>query len=132
MAVNRREVITNQSPKTASPIEYITENGFSIIRRCDLDNSKSRSGTTHSFIVRDPDGYELELVVEIAGEVVAEVNRRSFGRLSIESSYWIALAERHLAYYLWKNDDYPPNAALRVDQLALEDLDLIRRWDRHV
>lgn len=130
MAINREELISDHSPKASAPIEYFTENGFSIIRRCDLDDSISPSGTKHYFIVRDPHGYELEIVVEIDNKAVSEVMWRSRGRLSVTSSYWLALAERHLADYLWENDDYPPDAALSVDELSLNDLDLARRWDR--
>jgi hypothetical protein len=129
MAINR-ELISDHSLKASLPIEYFTENGFSIIRRCDLDNSIAASGTKHFFIVRDPHGYELEIVVEIADKAVADITWRSRGRLSLTSSYWLALAERHLADHLWENDDYPPDAALRIDQLSLNDLDLARRWDR--
>jgi len=45
------------------PIEYFTENGFSIVRRCDIDRSIPGAGTKHAFVVRDPHGYELEVTV---------------------------------------------------------------------
>jgi hypothetical protein len=130
MVTKREELISDHSPKASAPIEYLTENGFSIIRRCDLDDSISASGTKHFFIVRDPHGYELEIVVEIADEAVSEIIWRSRGRLSLASSYWVALAERHLADYLWNNDDYPPDASLMVDQLTIDDVNLAPRWDR--
>ena len=113
------------------PIEYLTENGFSIVRRCDIDKSIPAAGTKHSFVVRDPHGYELEIIVDISDSAIAEIISRSRGCLSLNSSYWICCAERHLATYLWENDDYPPKAELKVEMLTLNDLDLARRWGRN-
>jgi len=110
------------------PIRYLTENGFSIVRRCDLDASISASGQEHRFVVRDPDDYDLEITVEISDRAFAEVVSRSRGRLTFESTYWIACAERHLATYLWEHGDYPPDGSLTVDYLTPEDVDLARRW----
>jgi hypothetical protein len=110
------------------PIEYLTENGFSIVRRCDIDKSIP-AGTKHSFVVRDPHGYELEITVDISDSAIAEIINRSSGRLSLNNSYWICCAERHLANYLWESDDYPPEARLKVDVLTLDDLNLARRWE---
>lgn len=79
-------------------------------------------------MVKDPDGYEFEITVEITDQAVAEVISRSRGRLTLESAYWIACAERHLAEYLWEHGDNPPDGWLTVDLLSLNDLDLARRW----
>jgi len=117
------------APARQRPIEFQTDNGFSLIRLCDVDKSVSQAGTKHTFIVRDPDGYELDVTVEITNEVVAEVMWRCKGLISLESSYWINCAERHLADYLWMHEDYPPDASLGVDQLSLDDLDAARRWN---
>jgi hypothetical protein len=130
MAMIDKRVIPNSSPHERRPIEFLTENGFTIIRLCDIDESISAVGATHEFLVRDPHGYELYITVQISSDGIAEIGRRSRGRISNESSYWISLAERHLATYLWENNDYPPDAYLTVDQLTLDDLDLARRWDR--
>ncbi len=90
----RPEIEREQSPARVQPIELQTENGFSIIRRCDVDKSSSNGGATHSFIVRDPYGYELDITVDITDASVAEIISRSRGRLTVASSYWIACAER--------------------------------------
>ena len=111
------------------PIEYLTENGFSLIRLSDL-NMIPAIPDEFGFLVRDPHGYELEITVSIDQSIHGEVTRRSRGRISSKSSYWICCAERHLATYLWENDDYPPDARLDVDQLTLDDRDLARRWNR--
>ena len=110
------------------PIELQTENGFSIIRRCDIDEQSSPGGTEHCFVVRDPDGYELDVTVVFSVSVIAEVIHHSFGRITLENSYWLATAEHHLSDYLWENEDYPPAAKLTIDYLTPDDLDLARRW----
>ena len=125
-----KRVFPNTSVDQQRPIEFLTENGFSIIRLSDIDKSIPAVGATHEFLVRDPHGYELHITVQISSNPIAEIDRRCWGRISNQSSYWISLAERHLATYLWENDDYPPDAKLEVDDLTLDDIDLARRWDR--
>jgi len=129
MAVGRRQVTPDCLANRSSPIQYVTENGFTIIRLCDIDQSITAEGTNHSFVVRDPHRYEREITVDISDSAVAEIVSGSRWRLSLNSSYWICCAERHLADYLWENDDYPPEARLKVDVLTLNDLNLARRWE---
>ena len=130
MALSMRQVIPDRLAKQVSPIQYVTENGFSIIRLCEIDKSIPAVGATHEFLVRDPHGYELHITVHISSNPIAEIDRRSRGRISNVSFYWLSLAERHLPTYLWENDDYPPGTRLEVDDLSLDDIDLARRWDR--
>jgi hypothetical protein len=130
LAMIEKRAIPNTSVAPRRPIEFLTENGFSIVRLSDIDRSIPVVGATHEFLVRDPHEYELHITVQISNGVKAEIAGRSRGRISNESSYWISLAERHLATYLWENDDYPPDAKLEVDDLTLDDIDLARRWDR--
>jgi len=120
---------TDLLPARQRPIEVQTENGFAIIRLSDVNRAVSTEGTRHYFIVRDPNGYELDITVDISDAVVAEVRRRCRGRITLASSFWINCAERHLTEYLWENEDYPPDDRITVDQLTLEDIDLARRWD---
>jgi hypothetical protein len=125
---SRNQVAAGNYAAKQHPIEYLTENGFSLIRLCDTDESISTTGAKHSFVVRDPHGYEREITVDICDSAAAEIISRSSGRLSPNSSYWICCAERHLANYLWENDDCPPEARLKVEVLTLDDLNLARRW----
>lgn len=125
-----KRLVTQPSLSEQRPIEFLTENGFSIIRLSDIDKTIPAVGASHEFLVRDPHGYELHITVQISSDAIAEVGWRSRGRISNEGSYWICFAERHLATYLWENDDYPPDATLSIDQLTIDDLDLARRWDR--
>lgn len=128
MAVNRKFLATPQ-PARPEPIQYQTENGFSIIRRCDVDGSFPKDGIEHCFIVRDPDGYELDITVKFETNAAAEVIERSCRRIGFGSSFWVNAAERHLSEYLWEHNDYPPNEELRIKELTIDDIDLARRWD---
>lgn len=128
MSVNRKFVVAPE-PAKPEPIQYLTENGFSIIRHCDVDGSAPQGGQEHAFIVRDPDGYELYITVTISAEAEADAILRSRGRITYESSFWLCMAERHLAEYLWEHDDYPPDAKLFVDQLTPTDVDQSQRWN---
>ena len=128
MQMAQRRAFPISSAQTKPPIEFLTENGFSVIRLSDIDKSISSVGPTHEFLVRDPHGYELHITVHVSSDAIAEIVGRSRGRIANDSSYWISLAERQLATYLWESDDYPPDARLEVRDLTLEDIDLARRW----
>lgn len=128
MAVKKEELVRDSEAAGYRPIELITENGFSIVRVAEVDGSRTPSAGPYAFVVRDPHGYELEIALEIDPSAVLEVFKRSDGRISTESSYWICCAERHLADYLCEQDDYPPDAVLKVELLTPHDLNLARRW----
>lgn len=134
MAVKREQLVQDSDTARYRPIQLITENDFSIVRASDLYGDGVADAGEHSFLVRDPHGYELDIAVEIDGSAVVEVFKRSEGRISTDSSYWICCAERHLADYLLEQDDYPPDARLKVERLTPDDLDLARRWevDEHI
>ncbi|MDX6527801.1 MAG: hypothetical protein QOH41_91 [Blastocatellia bacterium] len=129
LAMIDKGAFPNTSVQPQRPIEFLTDNGFSIIRLSDIDKSIKAVGATHEFLVRDPHEYELDITVQVSRDAMGEIGRRSRNRISNESSYWLSFAERHLAMYLWENDDYPPDAKLQVDDLTIEDIDLARRWD---
>jgi hypothetical protein len=128
MSQSRNQLAPEYSAVEHGPIEYLTENGFSLIRLSDPNSIPAIPGE-FGFLVRDPHGYELDITVSIDQSIYGEVTRRSRGRISSKSSYWICCAERHLAAYLWENDDYPPDAKLDVDDLTLDDINLAGRWD---
>jgi hypothetical protein len=128
MALNRK-FITELYPAKREPIEYLTENDFRIIRRCDVDDSFPKDGLEHCFIVRDPDGYELDITVTFDTRAAAEVIERSRRRITFESSFWVTAAERHLAEYLWEHNDWPADGNLRIEQLTLDDIDMAVRWN---
>jgi hypothetical protein len=127
MAVRSQQRELDSEAAQGRPIELITENGFSIVRANDGDTG-SPTARGYTFVVRDRDGYELDIAVEIERPAMLEVFMRSAGRISNGDSYWICCAERHLADYLWRQDDYPSDDGLTVNQLTPDDLDLARRW----
>ncbi len=129
MAVKKENLEVDSAAARCRPIELITENGFSIVRAGESDGPRRAPEGKYVFMVRDPQGAEREITVGIDQQAVSEITLRSRGRISSESSYWICCAERHLAEYLWKNDDYPPDGKLRVAQLTLDDLNLSIRWE---
>ena len=127
------QVTRESSPvRKRRPIELQTENGFAIIRRGDLDPNFTNNGTEHCFVVRDPDGYTLDITVDFSGAFISEVIHRTFGRITRESSFWLNCAEHHLSDYLWENSDYPPDGKLTVEYLTPNDLDLALRWETDV
>jgi len=62
-------------------------------------------------------------------DLVVQIELKTRRRVLSGSSYWICCAERHLATYLWENDDYPPEGILIVEQLTVDDFDLAIRWE---
>ena len=130
MAVEKAEIVRDSEAARHQPIELITENGFSIVRMDDVDVASPPASRGYMFVVRDRDGYELDIAVEIERPAVLEVFKRSAGRISNENSFWVCCAERHLADYLFAEDDYPPDGCLKVASLTPDDLDLATRWQR--
>src|SRR5215831_8517210 len=114
------------------PIELQTENGFSIVRGCDLDPNLTNNGTEQCFLVRDPDGYELDVTVDFSSAFISEVTNRTFGRITPANTFWLNCAEHHLSDYLWENSDYPPDGKITVDYLTPADLDMALRWETDV
>lgn len=122
------EVETANSKARPIAIELQTENGFSIVRRCDIDQRCSAYGTEHGFVVRDPHGSELDIIVDFSAKAIDEAVRCARGHLTRESTFWLTAAERHLSDYLGENEDYPPNGRITIDRLTPNDIDLAQRW----
>ena len=131
MAVPKKESMPDYFPAKRRPIELVTENGFSILRSWEIDRTPPPVAGKYRFLVRNPHGLELarEIIVELTVEVIAEIDRYTRGRIATSNSFWIYAAERHLATYVWENNDYPPNRRLIVKQLTLDDLALALRWE---
>ena len=131
MATLKKEFEPELSPAKNRPIELQTENGFCILRSWEIDRLPAPIAGKYDFLVRNPHGLERarEIVVEVARDAVAEIERYTRGRIAIRNSFWIYCAERHLATYVWKNDDYPPEGLLIVKQLTGDDFDLAIRWE---
>ena len=111
-----------------SPIKVVTENGFSIVRLCELEQSTRDSASGCHFIVRAPNGDECRIkVIFTAAAMTLLQKREASAWLPTDHRFWVHCSERHLATYLWENDCYPPDERLLVDRLTPEDLLLARR-----
>ena len=112
------------------PVQLVTEAGFIIVRRCDLaGEGGAASGFEHNFIVKNIDGYQIEITVRFDTPAIKQLVARSNDDF-INSSFWLAAAERHLADYLDENGDFPPDASLTISDPNLDDIDSISRWNR--
>ncbi len=85
------------------------------------------TGSYH-FIVRDSQSLEREITVELADDVVVQVEVSTRGRIRQGNTFWICCAERHLANHVWENDDCPRDDKLRVNRLDPDDLITAIRW----
>ena len=129
MAAQQERPQPGESPETTRQIELMTENGFSILRPWEIEQTAPPLTGNYSFLVRSPQAEgEREILVQIADRATARIERYSRGRIPPASPFWVCCAERHLATYLWENGDYPPDGRLAVDQLTLEDFDQAERW----
>ena len=140
MALRSEEVVPESVPRQR-PIEYVTENGFSIIRRSDVETCgvpgaaatlgcSSNTGTAHEcrFLVRNPRGWEREVTVEFDDCAITLVENLRRSRLSLTSGFWLNCAERCLATYLWENDGYPPGGQLTITEFSGDELLLATHW----
>jgi hypothetical protein len=128
MAVNRRQVIPDRLAKEASPIKYVTENGFSIIRLGDVDKSVIATSRECRFLVRNERGWDREVTVAFEESLIAQIQNRRRSRLLDSSVLWRICAEQRLATYLWENDDYPGNGQLIIRELPVDELLLATHW----
>jgi hypothetical protein len=128
MAVNRRQVIPDRLAKEISPIQYVTENGFSIVRLCDVDESVTATSRECRFLVRNERGWEREVTVHFEESMIAKIQSRRRSRLPDSSVLWLVCAEKCLATYLWERDDYPDGGRLIISELRPDELLLATHW----
>jgi len=117
----------------SSPIQYVTENGFSIIRLSEVDGLENDSARNCRFLVRNERGSEREVTVHFEESLVAQIqsqrrkNQRRT-RLLETSVLWLICAEQCLATYLWENDNYPDGGRLDIGELSVDALLLATHW----
>jgi hypothetical protein len=128
MAISRKEVWPHLLSSAVTPIKYVTENGFSIVRLCEVDHSLQDSPDDCQFLVQRDDESPHEIHVSFSAQLVAELKTRRRTPLSDESIFWLVCAENCLATYLWERDQFPPNYALAIDELAPDQLMLALHW----
>jgi hypothetical protein len=121
--------VVRDAEDSSDPIEFITENGFVIVRPWESGRWPTPAVGTCRFAVTD--GFiEREVTVEISRDVVSEISLRTRSRVQLSSSFWICCAERHLANYVTAHADFPEEDKLVVEKLDREDIVLAVRWNR--
>ncbi len=128
MATSRKEIWPQNLPRTATPIKYLTENGFSIVRLCDLNKAIATSPDDCGFLVQRDDGPEHEIHVSFAPQLVTDLLTRRRTALSATSVFWLVCAESCLANNLWECDQFPPHDCLAIQELSPDELMLGLHW----
>jgi hypothetical protein len=128
VAAQRDQLELDELQALDAPIEFLTENGFSILRSWEIDGRPAPGDGTYAFVVRNEDNSEREIIVTIAVEIISDIRWRTAGRIGSFSSFWIGCAERHLAECLWEKDDYPDGNKLAVNQLDPDEIISALNW----
>ena len=128
MAIRRKQVRPDHLRQTVAPIKYLTENGFSIVRRSEIDPSVIDTPVGCRFLVQHEQNVEREITVGFDENVIARLRIRRRIPLSEASAFWVVCAESYLATYLWEKDDYPPNGQLLISELPPDELMLALHW----
>ena len=121
---------TNDAGNFAQPVEFLTENGFAIVRRWEADGSPAPTDGSFCFLVRDPEDTEYQVTVKIANQLIKETEFTTRERIQVSSPFWICCAERHLAHYVTENDRCPDGIQLAVESLDCEEVMLALRWEK--
>lgn len=117
-----------ENDTATKPIEFVTENGFAIVRQWETDGSQAPTEGRFQFLVRDPHNVECVVTVDVANALFVETAFDTRGRIEFSSSFWICCAERHLADYLTEHEGCPDGEILTVDRLDPEEVMLAKRW----
>jgi CheY-like chemotaxis protein len=123
---------STQTPEHAhgqmdSLIEVITMNGFSIVRPPATEGAEEEPDKRR-FIVKNPNGWEREVVVHIAPEAVEYVERLTH-RIPVESAFWTYRAEHYLSVFLWNEGQIPSGGSLTLKGVSRDELLLAARCD---
>src|SRR5436853_1173862 len=127
-AMRRKQIRPDDLPHTRSPIKYLTENGFSIVRVSEIDPSVTDSPSECRFLVQHEQEREREIRVSFDESVVAHLLIRRRLPLSETSMFWLVCAESSLANYLWEKNEYPPDDRLEINELSPDELMLALHW----
>ena len=124
------DVRTNDAQNFARPVEFLTENGFAIVRRWEADGAPIPTDGSFCFLVRDPEDTEYQVTVKIANQLIKETEFATRERIQVSSPFWICCAERHLADYCTEHDGCPDGNQLVVESLDCEEVILALRWEK--
>jgi len=112
------------------PIEFVTENGFAIVRPWESGDAQAPAGGRFQFLVRDPHNAECVVTVDVASELFAQTAFDTRGHIEFSSSFWICCAERHLAEYVTEHECLPDGNRLLVESLDCDEVMLALRWEK--
>ena len=115
---------------SSNPIEFLTDNGFVIVRPWEQDGSPAPADENCRFVVSDPNGNERTIAVRISRELMTATAVHTSGRIDRSSAFWICCAERRLADYVGEHDSFPDDAEIIVNDFDREDLLLAIRWGK--
>ena len=121
--------VVHETDDESKAIEYVTANGFSIVRPWEAGGAPKPTGGTFRFAVSDAEGKERQVNVQISERLIAKTTFRTRGRIQSSSSFWICCAERHLAKYVWEQDASPESDSLLVETLDPEEVILALSWE---
>src|SRR5437588_11051987 len=126
--MRRKQIRPDDLAHTRSPIKYLTENGFSIVRVSEIDPSVTDSPSECHFLVQHDDKAEREISVSFDEELIADLRIRRRIPLSETTLFWLVCAEACLANYLWEKNQYPPDGRLNINELSPDQLMLALHW----
>ena len=82
MAVTKEKTSSERFSQVSFPIQYVTENGFSIIRQREVDGLENDTPRECRFLVRNERGWEREVTVHFAESLIEQIQRQRQTRLS--------------------------------------------------
>ena len=115
---------------SSNPIEFLTDNGFVIVRPWEEEGAPAPSDGNCRFVVSDPNGNERTIAVRISAELMTATAIHTRGRIDQSSEFWICCAEKRLADFVAEHDSFPDANEIIVNDLAREDLLLAIRWGK--
>lgn len=113
-----------------NPIQFITENGFVIVRPWETNDAMAPAEGNFRFRVQDPSGIERDVAVTISNRLLTEAARCTRGRIQGSNQFWTYCAERRLANYLMERGEFPPATEITIETLDREDVLLAIRWEK--
>ena len=115
---------------SSSPIEFLTDNGFVIVRPWEEDGSPAPTDGNCRFVVSDANGNEQTIAVRISRKLMIATALQTSGRIDESSEFWICCAERRLADYITEYNNFPEANEIIVNDMDREDLLLAIRWGK--
>jgi hypothetical protein len=119
-----------EADEWSHPIEFLTENGWVIVRPWETNGSPPPAGGICQFQVSDPEGHERPITVHISRELISQTAAKSKTRIDASSSFWICCAERQLGNYVAEHDCFPEANQLTIAELDREEVLLAISWGK--